>query len=305
MNPKEITFIPVNELVDQVKEVYFARSPMGRALEFPTERGSLAEDYLNTSAHESHHALVAKAMGINSSVSLTPEGMSLGRTSFNGNIPMNKFKIIAAAGAVNTVGAGHARGFGHDLYQVSVANYFDSMNPNNVSPYISAAEAILNAHYPGPLRKKVAEILGHLGGTGDIGLVLSQAKFELEFFDKVNLQKLFDDQKVRLEIANKIVISLTENDGQIINSGTISENKDHNLDIQYLSGAKKENEMEKIVCPICASPHHSKEFCSPELRKKERDEFEKVQSLHKPRVIRAFEFRDLDNNKNQTIFSWN
>src|SRR3989338_5441186 len=85
--------IPVQTLVNRY---YLENAPLAHSLKPPSQRESLEAQYANTSEHETNHALIARALGIKSKVSLERQGNSLGRTTFEESVSMSTFKIIDA-----------------------------------------------------------------------------------------------------------------------------------------------------------------------------------------------------------------
>lgn len=234
-------------------------APMGDILDLPEKRGTLNKEILNTSHHELQHALVALANGVGvSEISVQREGNSLGRTKFEGLISLGKFKIIAAAGSINPSDnrAGTASGYGHDFYQIAVANLMEGYDSNNTGIYKQLAQLSLTANYSVPLRNKAAEIIairGKVSGN-EIPLLLEQARFELAMenikFD--DTEEMRDAQERLKKIIEEFVFP--ENDSQEFYSGIIiGEDENHNITIEtVLAGSATENENDKI-CSYCGT----------------------------------------------------
>lgn len=86
----------------------------------PQKRGLVSAKLTSVAGHELNHALVALAQGTPIvSLSVIPEGRSLGRTILGGIVDMETMKVIAAAGGVHTH-EGYARGYGSDKGKVDL-----------------------------------------------------------------------------------------------------------------------------------------------------------------------------------------
>lgn len=161
------------------------------------ERPQLSSELFNTAGHELNHALVALSCGISvTSISVKPEGNSLGRTIFAGHISPETFKVIAAAGSV-CAHDGCAWGFGHDLYQVDRAVLIHGGRSRESAQ--KDASKILNTFNPA-VRTKAAEILAFLGEISGSMLkeVLKRAEFEAKIAPQdYGIANLYGEEKVR------------------------------------------------------------------------------------------------------------
>ena len=295
---------PLIPLKTLTKNYYRENAPLANQLPYPEERGSLNEIYKNTSAHETQHALIAKAFGIKSSVSLERKGNSLGRTSFDGYIPLSKFKIIAAGGAVNTAGAGPAQGYGMDLYQISVANFLQNMSPDNVDPYILMAKSVLDANYTREVQIKSAEIIAYLGGTADIDLVLQQAEFELEM-EGMNFDRFYSEREEKLAELKKKISLAEADDKRMVEIKLIEENEDHTLKIQWIEKDNPDIFYEEIHCPFCSGINMHFPICRQNRKKYDEDHGQFINSLINPEIENApiNDLTGLTNGDNGEIFS--
>ena len=150
-------------------------------LEFvPTTYGrSFTAMEKQTAYHEGQHMILAvldSGPQIVDRVTVVPSGHALGQTVFRGIVPLEKFKIWAAAGAVDPPES-FASGYGHDLWQVRAVtgNLFGS-----VEPEIAEARRRLN-HIDKDERTIMAEIIAHMKTVPGafIGQVWARARLEV------------------------------------------------------------------------------------------------------------------------------
>lgn len=154
----------------------------------PGERSFSAGEKF-TAAHEANHALAAMLLvgpGVVDKISVQPDDWSLGRTIFRGFISLDKFKTIAAAGAVPTP-FGSAEGFSHDLFQVA------QINRSNTGVFweVENAKRAL-AQIPAKVKEKMAEIIAHLKVVSGSILpeILARAYLEADLEGKGQLYML-------------------------------------------------------------------------------------------------------------------
>lgn len=145
-----------------------------------------SEQARHTAGHELNHALIAIDHGIMPfSLSVIPEGNSLGRTIFSGDIDTETFKIIAAGGSVDTP-FGRASGFGSsyqpgsDLFHI--ASLHEKYGGINAEEAKKRAQQSLST-IPEKIREKASEIIASLGNiSGDeIPNIIRIAEFEIHY----------------------------------------------------------------------------------------------------------------------------
>mgnify|MGYP001595361064 FL=1 len=208
--------------------------PLAQVTE-PKNRLRLSSELLNTAGHELNHAIAAMESGVPViSISVIPDGNSLGRTAFSGLLSPDTMKIIAAAGSVATHD-GCAHGYGSDLLKAHILNHFYGGMP--LESAASQAAAIISK-YSIEVRKKAAEIIAYLGEISGsmIPMVFLRAQIE------VNLE-------------NGII------DGQFIPKANPAETnkpkgytvidylRNGDYKITYFIGENKEKE--ELACTIC------------------------------------------------------
>ena len=267
---KVLEIPPMATLSDLVKDYYRNNAPMRDKLDHPSERPPVNDELKNTTAHETQHALVLRVLGHKSSISLDPQGDSLARTIPHGAVPLSDFKIAAAAGAVDTVGAGPARGFGSDLYQVGIANWLQNISPNNFQPAINAASKILKANYPDEIRVKTTDIVAQMGGTNDIDLVLEQAYFEAEL-EGINFDEFYQRREQILKEVDKILSTIDNPEERNIYISMIEENQDHTVKIVFFYDDKPEELFEHVSCPHCGGINNHAQSCTTDFRLKNQE----------------------------------
>lgn len=132
----------------------------------------------SVAGHELNHALVALAHGAPVvSLSVIPQGNSLGRTILGGTVSMETMKVIAAGGGVETHD-GCAEGFGSDKYKVDVLHHFHGGHSwESAKNQASSALSV----YSREVRKKAAEIVAYLGKVSGslIGEIMLRAQMEV------------------------------------------------------------------------------------------------------------------------------
>jgi hypothetical protein len=187
---------------------------------------------LHTAHHELHHVLTAIGLGVQvESLSVIPSGSSLGRTTFSGFIDPEKFRIIAAAGAVDPPGM-RASGYGHDLWQAGC---------DARSTKIITAQNIIS-EIPSDIRNIAAEIIAYLGDVPGslIPEIINRAIYEhnhdVSAEDKYFIpDNLFAKPETIPE--NRITTIVT----------TIG----NNYLLTYLLDGKIVKDYEVIICAIC------------------------------------------------------
>lgn len=159
----------------------FSGIPLIDMIPLPEKRGTVKGELLNTAGHELNHFLVAYSLGVQvKSLSVRPEGNSLGRTEFDGIISPDLFKIIAAAGSVAPVSGQEARGFGHDFMQIRLLDYVQNLS-NSIPFARSRAQHILSG-FDARVRQRCAEIIAYMGKVsgGMIPGIINRAIWELK-----------------------------------------------------------------------------------------------------------------------------
>lgn len=226
----------------------------------PKNRLHLSSELLNTSGHELNHAIVALESGVPViSVSVIPDGNSLGRTAFSGLLSPDIIKIIAAAGSVATHD-GCAHGYGSDLSKVDMLGHFyGGITRESATSYASA----IISKYSTEVRRKAAEIIAYLGEVSGSMLptVLLRAQMEVNL-EKGILGDLFvpDTQEYGREPTKPKPKDYT----------VIDYLKNGDYKITYFVGERPEKE--ELVCGICkeindhlkSCPKHDKERTIPQ-----------------------------------------
>lgn len=170
-----------NRYGDEASPVNISEIPLFHVVPLPGERGEIRGELLNTAGHELNHFLVAYSLGVQvKSLSVRPEGNSLGRTEFGGIISPDLFKIIAAAGSVAPVSGQEARGFGHDFMQIRLLDYVQNLS-NSIPFARSRAQHILSG-FDAKVRQRCAEIIAYMGRVsgGMIPGIINRAIWELK-----------------------------------------------------------------------------------------------------------------------------
>lgn len=233
--------------------------PLARVPE-PKNRAHLSSELLNTSGHELNHAIVALESGVSViSISVIPDGNSLGRTAFSGLLSPDTMKIIAAAGSVATHD-GCSYGDGSDLFKVDMLGHFyGGITRESATSY---ALAIISK-YSTEVRRNAAEIIAYLGEISGSMLptVLLRAQMEVNL-EKGILGDLFVPdtkdyarQPIKPKPKDYIVIDYLRNG---------------DYKITYFVGERPEKD--ELVCGICkeindhlkSCPNHDKERTIPQ-----------------------------------------
>ena len=144
------------------------------------ERGPIDYSKVEVAGHELNHTLAALGMGITPHfLSVRPEGETLGRTIFLGEIDLRSFQIIASAGAIHSPG-GHAHGYGSDMSKVRLIRDLYKGMPEDEAK-IKAQTAI--GQYSPRVRRRAAEIIAYFGEVQGSLIVdiLKQAEHEVRF----------------------------------------------------------------------------------------------------------------------------
>lgn len=146
------------------------------------ERGFIDYSKVEVAGHELNHALVALGMGITPHfLSVRPEGDSLGRTIFLGEIDAHSFQVIASAGAIHTPD-GHAHGYGSDMSKVRIIrDLYGGMQEDEAK---IKAQAAIDQYFP-RARRRAAEIIAFYGEVRGslIGDILKQSEHEIKLED--------------------------------------------------------------------------------------------------------------------------
>ncbi len=138
---------------------------------------SISKERLSVARHEANHIFAAFLVGGEvHSVSVKPEGNSLGRTQVSASL--EAFQIIAAAG---TVGPG-AAGYGGDLSQIArIDRYLEKKPGSSIDSAIATATSLIYSHYPKEVQEKVAEMIAFVGEAsgGEIRKMINRAFWEV------------------------------------------------------------------------------------------------------------------------------
>jgi len=147
------------------------------------ERGFIDYSKVEVAGHELNHCLAALGMGIVPHfLSVRPEGETLGRTIFSGDIGLHSFQIIASAGAIDTPD-GQAHGYESDISEVRIIRDLYGGMPEDEAK-IKAQTAI--EQYSPRARRRAAEIIAFFGEVQGqlIGDILKQAEYEIQLEEK-------------------------------------------------------------------------------------------------------------------------
>lgn len=138
----------------------------------------------HTAGHELNHALIAMDHGIMPlSLSVIPEGNSLGRTVFAGEIGTETFKVIAGGGCVDTAfgkasGFGSAYSPGSDMFHI--ASLHAQYGGIDADETVKRASSSL-AKVPENIRERASEIIASIGSISgsDIPKIIRIAELEV------------------------------------------------------------------------------------------------------------------------------
>lgn len=145
----------------------------------PLERKGVNEHQKHVAGHELNHALTAYGLGVPViSISVIPEGDSLGRNIFGGGINPRDFQIIATAGSIATHD-GTAKGFGSDLHTAHlIEHYYDGIGVDQARNI--AIQHVMSV--PRDVRERAAEIIAYLGEISGslVPSILHRAEWEIK-----------------------------------------------------------------------------------------------------------------------------
>lgn len=198
----------------------------------------------SVAGHELNHTLVALAHGAPIvSLSVIPEGNSLGRTILGGMVSMETMKVIAAGGGVETHD-GHARGYGSDKYKVDILNHFHGGHSWESAK--NQASSTLSV-YSREVRRKAAEIIAYLGKVP--GSLLSEIMLRAQM--EVNEEKHGESEPI-------VPIFVPQNKSE---NYTIIDNLPNNISkITYVVVGKKDEVQH--LCGLCHGIDNHIEKCS-------------------------------------------
>lgn len=242
-----------------------ANMPLLSLVPEPQKRSLPSPELVSVAGHELNHALVALTHGAPViSISVIPEGNSLGRTVLGGLVSLETMKVIAAGGGVETH-EGHSEGFGSDKYRVDVLHHFHGGHSWE-SARGQAASAL--SVYSREVRRKAAEIIAYLGRVS--GSLLSEIMLRAQM--EVNEEKHQNN-----ELFVPIFIQNNSKDQTII------ENLPNNISkIIYVVVGKIEKE--EFICGNCQGVNgHAKECPKSELREDSKENPFSMPKLFFPR----------------------
>lgn len=159
----------------------FVETPLKKVMPLsfvPENRsGLISRESISVASHELNHVLVALEYGVPiESISVMPTGDSLGRTTLSGLVSLEKMKVIAAGGGVDTH-EGCARGFGSDKYKVDMMHYHYGGHDWETAGSLAAS---VISKYSTDVRSIAAEIIAFLGEVSgeELPLILMRAQVE-------------------------------------------------------------------------------------------------------------------------------
>ena len=195
----------------------------------------IQKERIHVAGHELNHALTAHFLGVPVlSISVIPEGNTLGKTIVGGALNPAKTRAIFAAGSVETHD-GTANGYGYD---VSIVNRIDLYHPEHShnSPQ-AEARTIIN-QVPKDIRERAAEIIAYMGVVPGSLLpdILKRAHLELEHEGR-NVPPFEIDKNEQIEVFDKDTFSI------------ISELKNGSKRVQIIKNFKKISE--HMYCNLC------------------------------------------------------
>jgi hypothetical protein len=235
-------------LSDALSEIGVNTIPM---VEVPVFRPNNPQ-ILNTAGHEFNHAVVATLLGAKvASISVEPQGFSLGRTVFAGYVSPDQFKIIAAAGAVDT---SHGKARGYSLDMMFIPDSFRTLA-------VQKAAGIL-AGIPGKVKEKAAEIIAYKKNlSGDmLKEVLQRAYLEVKLENSLHLlmekiQQAFPDIDTQRNTQNMDEYSVVEYERNPNKPLIDKENSEiTNIRLKYIRNGTI---TETIICPVCGGENGS------------------------------------------------
>ena len=279
--------IPPMVTLEQIKKDYFEKNaPLAGKLNYHGERPTVPEEELNTSGHETNHALAFNEFNTNSSISLEPQGDSLARTIPHGSLPYRYLKYVLAAGAVNPARGGHAWGYGHDLHQAGLINLLQGISYYDTGAVIQAASGIVNLSHPKEIREKATEIVYRMGGTNDFKKVLEQAYFEFKM-DGKNFDQFFENNELqRKDLENLIkLIEANETDNRNVFIEKIEDLEDHSVRVVYYFEDKPDEIIDLTSCPHCGGINSHEGFCTPEYRMTSQNSYLELENENEDNLI--------------------
>lgn len=218
----------------------------------PEKRRNLSPHLIDVAAHELNHVLAAHATDTTVvSVSVIPEGKSLGRTILACPKSPQAAQIIAAAGCVPTHD-GTAQGYGSDLFQVSlIAHLYD--DGISIASAKDHAQSLI-ASYPTDVRQKAAEIIAFLKNVSGhlIPTVLTRAQMEVDFENN-----LYDySSKIVYKKKREEVVVYTESPQKLMIIDDLGQ-KGYAITYVVAGQVKKE----EFVCRLCQKTNGHEPNC--------------------------------------------
>lgn len=192
---ESLSFAPSPSMVEAKPKLRLEDIPLASLLP-PPEMRQTSSYLIMTAHHESHHALLAIILGADiEEVNVIPNGNVLGTTKIKGSVSDEKFKIIAAGGAVNPVVGGFASGYGLDLWQVKRLDrdfITGRSGGSSVDYSIFQAESMLNLNFTADVRIRIAEMVAYLGVVSGPILkeIIKRAKLESDLASQNRLGEL-------------------------------------------------------------------------------------------------------------------
>lgn len=207
--------------------------------------GLVSQESISVASHELNHALVALAYGVSiESISVIPSGDSLGRTTISGLVSLEKMKVIAAGGGVDTH-EGRARGFGSDKYKVDMMHYCHGGHDWENAGSLAAS---VISKYSADVRSIAAEIIAFLREvSGDqLALILMRAQVEANGRKGIHDSPIIKTPTLRKEESqNRTSIDTLQNNMYKITYVVIGK-KDEK---KYLCGLCREVDSHSKNCP--------------------------------------------------------
>lgn len=214
-------------------------------------RGVPSPELVSVAGHELNHALVALAYGVPIvSLSVKPEGNSLGRTILGGIVDMETMKVISAGGGVHTH-QGHAEGYGSDKYKVDFL--YHSNGGDSWDRVIGRAANIIS-RYSNKVRERAAEIVAHLKELRGSIIYELLLRAEMEINEENHVKK-------ELEIQTFLIPQVQSENKTIIDSL-----RNNMYRITYVVIGKENKE--EMFCGVCKSVNGHLEKC-PNVKLKE------------------------------------
>lgn len=191
------------------------------------------------------------------SISVIPEGSSLGRTTLAGIVSYEKLKIVAAGGGVATH-EGCAEGYGSDKFKVDfLHHHFGGLSWEGAR---SQAESAVARYLP-EVRKRAAEIIASLGKVAGSLLhdILARAEFELHLERTLSGDALLAAYGTQPIFEKPIEVLRTYTEIETLITGE--------QQIRYVvDGEEKKKER---VCPKCEGMNGHFAQCSKVAQRKE------------------------------------